>query len=581
MPEAVRLPIESSERVAFLNRIHLFNGLTDEQFVAVAKVLTEETHPGGKEIVTQGDEGASLFLIWKGRVIVTKVGKEQPLATFVAGDYFGEESVLVEHHRRTATVTATEETRVLVLSRDHFLELLKQVRSLRANFAVTVKSHRLARRIHFTWLQPDEVIYFLALKHPILLVQALAVPILLFLAAFIGMLATWYYSAWIPSMPALWYVSLLVGLGAAGWGIWNAIDWGNDYYIVTDRRVVWVEKVVGIYESRQEAPLSAVQRVNVETELTGRVMDYGDLVIRTIVGSTLKLKNVDHPYQAAALIDQHWKRSKESSRRMEEKEMKEALQTRLVKGQDRPAEIKGVVVKPKEKKDPYENHHNIVNLFRLRFEHLATVTYRKHIFVLLEQTWVPSLVLLILLGVVVFELFSPTATFPSLLSLEGDLLLLLWVTLFLGATLWWIYQYVDWSNDIFQVTPDQIMDIDKTPLGQVTSDIASLDNILSIEYRRIGILQLLFNFGTVYITVGGGKEMSFENVFNPSAVQEDIERRRLEKITKKEQETIKAERERVADWFAAYYHNEEQFRLDKGASAVQKPEVGRPENEVK
>jgi hypothetical protein len=121
---------------------------------------------------------------------------------------------------------------------------------------------------------------------------------------------------------------------------------------------------------------------------------------------------------------------------------------------------------------------------------------------------------------------------------------------------------VDWRNDIFQVTPDQIMDIDKTPLGQVTSDIASLENILSIEYQRIGILELLFNYGTVFITIGGGKEMHFENVYNPSAVQEDIERRRLEKVTKKEQETIKAERERVADWFAAYYHNEQQFRTE-------------------
>jgi hypothetical protein len=140
---------------------------------------------------------------------------------------------------------------------------------------------------------------------------------------------------------------------------------------------------------------------------------------------------------------------------------------------------------------------------------------------------------------------------------------------------------VDWSNDIFQVTPEQILDIDKTPLGQVTSDIASLDNILSIEYKRIGILALLFNYGTVYITVGGGRQMSFENVFNPSAVQEDIERRRVERINKKEQETVKAERERTADWFAAYYHNEQQLRREDGSLADKKPEDDQPKNEVK
>ena len=151
----------------------------------------------------------------------------------------------------------------------------------------------------------------------------------------------------------------------------------------------------------------------------------------------------------------------------------------------------------------------------------------------------------------------------------------------LAALLWWIYQYIDWSNDIFQVTPDQIMDIDKTPLGQVTSDIASLDNILSIEYQRIGILELFFNYGTVFITVGGGKQMAFDNVFNPSAVQEDIERRRLEKINKKEQETIKGERERVADWFSAYYHNEQKFRREETRPSDTIPEDNQPKNEVK
>jgi len=382
-------------------------------------------------------------------------------------------------------------------------------------------------------------------------------------------------------LAALWYLSLFLSLGAVVLGVWNGIDWGNDYYIVTDRRVVWVEKVIGIYESRQEAPLSAVQRVNVETDLSGRALDYGDLVISTIVGSTLTLKNVDHPYQAAALIDQYWKRSKQTSRKMEEQEMQNALHARLLDGPVKPAEIKGVVALPQEKKNPYENQRGLVNLFRLRFEHLTTVTYRKHIFVLFEQIWIPGLILFILLGILAYELVSPSATFGSFFKADAGLLSLLWAILFVASLLWGIYEYLDWSNDIFQVTPDQIMDIDKTPLGQVTSDIASLDNILSIEHKRIGILELLFNYGTVYITIGGGKQMAFENVFNPSAVQEDIERRRLEKITKKEQETIKAERERTADWFAAYYHNEQQLRHQEGTPGDKKPEDTQPKNEVK
>ena len=556
------MTIETPERVAFLNRIHLFNGLSEELFQAVAEVLTEETFPTGKVIVKQGMEGDSLYLILSGKVSVTQSGKQQPSAILVNGDYFGDESMVVKHHHWTATVTTTEETTALVLTREQFGNLVKQASSLRTNFSVMVNSHRLERRLHFPWLQENEVIYFLARKHPILLVRGLTGPVLLEVAGIVGMLAVWYYSLWFPALAALWYVSLFASLGAVAWGVWNSIDWGNDYYIVTDRRVIWVEKVVGLYDSRQEAPLSAVQRIHVDMDLSGQLFDYGNLVIQTIVGSMLTLRNMDHPNQAAALIDQHWKRSKQTSRKMEESEIQTALHARLVDGQTRPTEVKGVVAEPNEKKNPYENQQSIANLFRLRFEHLATVTYRKHIFVLFEQTLIPSIALFILLGILVFEAFTPAATFASLFKTDPALLYILWAVLFITAILWWIYEYVDWSNDIFQVTPDQIMDIDKTPLGQVTSDIASLENILSIEYQRIGILELLFNYGTVFITIGGGKEMHFENVYNPSAVQEDIERRRLEKVTKKEQETIKAERERVADWFAAYYHNEQHFRTE-------------------
>jgi hypothetical protein len=574
------MPIEISERVVFINRIHLFNGLNQEQFEAVAKELTEETIPAGKEIVKQGAEGDCLYLIWSGRVSVTQSGKEQPLATFVAGDYFGEESVLVNRHRRTATVTTTEETLVLVLTREHFRQLLKQAPGLRINFVVTVNSHHLERRIHFKWLQANEVIYFLARKHPILLVRALTLPVIVELVAILGMILTWWYSPDRLDMQALWYVALVAGVLAAGWGIWNGIDWGNDYYIVTDRRVVWLEKVVGIYDSRQEAPLSAIQRVNVTTELSGRILDYGNLVVRTIVGSTLILNSVNHPYQAAALIEEHWKRSQETSRNMEEEDMRQALRARLLPGQSKPAPIAGIIAKPPaKKKDTFRGHRRIANLFRLRFEDMAIVTYRKHIFVLFQQTWQPGLILWILLGVLVFELATPSFSFQKniLSNMTGEALSILWVLLFIGAIAWWIYQYIDWSNDIFQVTPDQIMDINKTPLGEVVSDIASLDNILSIEHERRGLLELLFNYGDVLITVGGGKQMTFENVFNPSAVQEDIERRRLERTTKKEQERVKAERERMADWFAAYYHNEQRFRSDEGAPGEKKPEDNKPE----
>ena len=581
MQEAVSMLIQIPERVAFLNKIFLFNGLKPEQLEAVANELTEETFPAGHEIVNQGAQGDRLYLIWSGSVSFTQSGKEPALATFGADDNFGEESVLANRHRWLATATATEETLVLELSREQFKMLLKQAPGLKTNFTVTVNSHRLERQTLFKWLQSNETVYFMARKHPVLLAQGLLGPVLLAAGAMIAMLAAWYYSLWVPALAVVWYLSLIVGLCALGWGVWNGFDWGNDYYIITDRRVVWVEKVVGIYESRQEAPLSAIQRVNVESDLSGRLLDYGNLIISTIVGSTLKLINVDHPNQAAALIDLHWKRAKEISLKMNQEQINTALRDRLLDGKDKPAQIEGIVTNQQEKKDPYEDQRGLGNLFRQRFDQFSTITYRKHIFVLFEQAWIPVLILFILLGIFTYELLTPSSSFASLFNVGSGWLVLIWIFLFFSALLWSIYAYVDWSNDIFQVTPEQIMDIDKTPLGQVTSDMASLENILSIEHKRIGILELLFNYGTVFITIGGGKEMAFENVFNPSAVQEDIERRRLERITKKEQDRLKAERTRTADWFAAYFNNEQQLRNEGSTPGNKKPEDNQSKNEVK
>jgi hypothetical protein len=249
---------------------------------------------------------------------------------------------------------------------------------------------------------------------------------------------------------------------------------------------------------------------------------------------------------------------------MEESEMRQALRERILRdpAASMTAKVPSLVQQPEaKKKDPYGRPRAFANFFRVRFEDLSTITYRKHWVVLIEKVWIPSLMLLAMFGWLGYEIFhNPLSSYPTLLKSAGvDALLTVWLLLFIFIFSWWYYQYLDWSNDIFQVTPDQILDINKKPLGEVTSDIASLDNILHLEYERRGIFQVLFNYGNVYITIGGGKDMTFEDLFNPSAVQDDIERRRLERITKKEQASIKAERERMADWFAAYHHSTEEL----------------------
>ncbi len=141
---------------------------------------------------------------------------------------------------------------------------------------------------------------------------------------------------------------------------------------------------------------------------------------------------------------------------------------------------------------------------------------------------------------------------------------------------WWIYQYVDWRNDIFQVTSDQILDIDRQPFGTEERRAAPLENILSTQAHRYGLAGYLLNFGTVEITVGGA-HLDFQDVLDPVGVQADIDRRREARIKQRREAEAAAERERMSDWLVAYHENEEEARQQTGPSQAGPSQTGQPQ----
>jgi membrane protein YdbS with pleckstrin-like domain len=124
---------------------------------------------------------------------------------------------------------------------------------------------------------------------------------------------------------------------------------------------------------------------------------------------------------------------------------------------------------------------------------------------------------------------------------------------------WMVYDFFDWRNDRYQVTAEQVIDIYQKPLSVENRRAAPLENILSTEYNRHGILGLLFNFGTVYIVVGD-VHFDFVDVVDPPQVQQDIIRRMTARRIRKQEEDSKAERERMAQWLGTYYSVVEELR---------------------
>ena len=118
--------------------------------------------------------------------------------------------------------------------------------------------------------------------------------------------------------------------------------------------------------------------------------------------------------------------------------------------------------------------------------------------------------------------------------------------------IWYMYQFIDWNNDVYQVTGDQVMDVKRTPLGREDRKTAMLENILSINYRRRGLLGVLLNYGTVNIQVGT-ESLVFDYVRDPSRVQREIFRRMAERQTALKQANIDSERDRMSQWITAYH----------------------------
>jgi hypothetical protein len=530
----------------------------------VADQLEEQPYIAGDVIYRQNQKADYFYLIYKGgvKIITLQKGKEVNPSTLVANDYFGHLDIL-EHHSRSGTATASSDTLLLAIPQEKFKQLRKASADFRSNLDIAVRTRQLARSLRFRWLAPDEVIYFLARKHPIILVRNLILP---FLVLFVPAILLYWWVASAPSFLILFAASVSLAVDIL-WAIWLIVDWGNDYYIVTNQRVVWLERVVAFYDSRQESPLNTILAVAVETSLLGRWFDFGDVIVRTFV-SKIMFRYVSHPKQAQRMIEEYWKRTRDQAVGVEKEAMKDAIRRKLMLQTAPPPGA------PPPKKADFPPPRGLAKIFgsfgterlRLRYEQGDTVVYRKHWFVLIRKAWIPILGLLGFFGIFLYRLYLIATTSATLFSGQNGMTPDAWagafVILFFVMLLWFIYDFVDWSNDRFEVNNEQIIDVYKKPLSTESRNASQLENILGTEYERVGVLGQMFNYGDVFITIGGTK-LTFEDVIDPATVQSDIDRRRMSQKARKEEKDRAAKREEMADWLAIYHQNADKFRQEE------------------
>ncbi len=113
--------------VKYLDRVDLFDGLSDEQAEVLRGRSRIRSFAPNTIVVNEGDDGSSLFVVQSGslKVFLTdNIGREVTLSLLDPGDYFGE-LALLDDAPRSASVIALTRSEVLQIPRTAFLALIE------------------------------------------------------------------------------------------------------------------------------------------------------------------------------------------------------------------------------------------------------------------------------------------------------------------------------------------------------------------------------------------------------------------------------------------------------------------------
>jgi CRP/FNR family cyclic AMP-dependent transcriptional regulator len=112
----------SNSKVDLLGTVPLFAGLSKRHLQQIARIADEIDLREGKELISEGYSGREFFILLDGSAEVRRKGRKVNIMS--PGDFFGEIALLSDR-LTTATVTTTEPSRALVITRASFKSLLR------------------------------------------------------------------------------------------------------------------------------------------------------------------------------------------------------------------------------------------------------------------------------------------------------------------------------------------------------------------------------------------------------------------------------------------------------------------------
>ncbi|MEJ2748709.1 MAG: PH domain-containing protein, partial [Anaerolineae bacterium] len=487
-----------------------------------------------------------------------------------------------------ATIKATSNGRLLIIRGHDFAQFLEKypgvLDALEPDYDVTdthigglsdeawaeaKKSHiRADKRSTAVSLLPEELVelhlrrshWYLLLRILLPSIGLLALPLWLF-ALLSGQPAGSFWQG-LPRLGLPLLFVLIFGL----WLVFELLDWSNDYFVITSKHLIHREFNLRTFRTTvTKVPIDQIQSVAVtRPTFIANLFNFGTARVTTAAQkSAIYFDNIDNPRQVEEILNRLRQRVQTL-----DAAMAQTMMRRSVEGHFHVPPGYEEVTEDEDEDDAGETavpqpttHSDIWRAFKRRYQSRVedgnTVTYRKHVVVLLEVTAWPVLSLLGFLILNWILLSYSQFTLQNLLVPDAVILL--------GLLAWLTWQVEDWRNDTFQVNDRYVIDIDRKPFGFSESrKQAELSNVQNINSDRPNFWATLFNFGNVIIdTAGAQADIVFETVSNPNQVQSDIFKRRDEY---RRQQAIKQgdqRRKEYAVLLDVYKQAEEQGRIPR------------------
>jgi CRP-like cAMP-binding protein len=114
---------ELTRKVEVLKHMPLFRHLSYKEIIRILNLTEVSDFGAGEELMHEGDPGDDLYIILKGKIRLHKDGAF--ITHLLAGAHLGE-MALVDRSPRSVSATAEDRSRVLILRRRDFYEIIRK-----------------------------------------------------------------------------------------------------------------------------------------------------------------------------------------------------------------------------------------------------------------------------------------------------------------------------------------------------------------------------------------------------------------------------------------------------------------------